>query len=78
MEKKVFDDYQVNCNECERYWNDQCDSVPVGKTKQCKSFVATRNVNIPTQLGKLKNELMVQRIAILVLGIGLLLIGVKL
>ena len=78
MEKKVFDDYQVDCNECQHYWTDNCDSVPVGKTKQCKSFIATRTTDIPKQIGKLKNELLVQRIAIIVLGIGLLLIGIKL
>lgn len=57
MDKKIFDDYNVDCNDCQRYWNDQCDGVKPGSTRLCKEFLATRRTNIPDQIEKLSQRL---------------------
>lgn len=54
---KIFDDYNVDCNDCQRYWNDQCDGVKQGSTRLCKEFLATRRTNIPDQIEKLSQRL---------------------
>lgn len=57
-DRKVFEDYPTaSCNECEHYWNDACDSIAVGKTKECKFYKATRAVVIPAQLEQLQKEI---------------------
>lgn len=46
---KVFEDWEVDCNDCSHYWDSSCDSVG-SHTKPCKSFLAHRGVNIPAEL----------------------------
>lgn len=56
-ERKIFEDYpEVDCNGCELYWTDRCDSA--GRTpKDCKFYKATRAVVIPAQLDDLEHRL---------------------
>lgn len=55
---KRFDEWEeVECNECGRYWTDQCDGVSKGSTKRCNSFLATRSIVIPARLKSLENNL---------------------
>ena len=81
---KVFDDYEVNCNECEHYWCSDCDGVPINEKRNCASFKATRTVDIPKQIAQLKQEVVLHRKFILGMVVGfiietvLLLHGVKL
>ena len=52
---KRFDEWsEVDCNQCQHYWNDSCDSVQQGVKRPCNSFLATRKVNIPAKLDSLK------------------------
>lgn len=55
---KIFEDWEeVDCNECERYWLNQCDGAKTlgkGSKMPCTSFLATRNVVIPLQIKKLE------------------------
>lgn len=54
---KIFDEYQVDCNDCQHYWTDTCDGVKQGSTKACTSFLATRRTNIPEQIKNLEKRL---------------------
>ena len=54
---KRFDDYMVDCNKCEPYWLGQCDGVKLQETKNCTAYKATREVDIPQQINKLKGQL---------------------
>lgn len=57
-DKKIFDDFkEVECNECERWWLNQCDGACKGSQKPCSSFLATRSVVIPAQIKSLKSQL---------------------
>lgn len=58
--KKVFENWDtVDCNDCEKYWLNQCDGVKCdkthrnGATRLCNSFKATRSVIIPLKLKRL-------------------------
>lgn len=54
---KRFEDWaKVDCNECGRYWTDQCDGTAKDSTKPCNSFLATRNVVIPERLNQLERR----------------------
>lgn len=59
MEKKqIFDDFpEVDCNQCECYWTNQCDGTPIGSEKPCKTFKAIRRVSIPDELKDAQNSL---------------------
>ena len=55
--KKIFDDFTcVDCNDCERWWLNQCDGVKPstsnsnGSTRVCNGFLATRNIHIPQKI----------------------------
>ena len=81
---KVFDDYEVNCNECEHYWDSSCGGVPINEKRNCTSYKATRTVDIPKQITQLKHEVVLHRKFIIGMVVGfiletvLLLHGVKL
>lgn len=47
---------EVECNDCARYWLDQCDGVSKASTQPCNSFLATRSVVIPERLNYLENR----------------------
>lgn len=54
---KIFDDYMVDCNKCESYWLGQCDGVKLNEVRNCTAYKATREVDIPQQINKLKGQL---------------------
>lgn len=59
MENKTkFDDWaDVNeCNECGHYWDDSCDGTPIGLERPCRVFKATRKMDIPEQVRKVREE----------------------
>lgn len=68
---KIFDDYSVDCNDCQRYWNDQCDGVKPGSTRLCKEFLATRRTNILDQIEKLSQRLITLENHLLLMACGL-------
>lgn len=53
---KIFDEYEVDCNTCESYWNNQCDGVKVGTTRNCNSYKATKKVDILDSVSELKHS----------------------
>lgn len=58
MRKQIFDDFpKVNCNGCEHYYTNSCDGVQEGSERPCKSFVATRDIDIPEQLESIKKRM---------------------
>lgn len=52
---KIFDEYEVECNDCQRYWLDQCDGTPEATERHCTSFIATKKVDIPMRVKRLEN-----------------------
>lgn len=73
-EPKRFEDWeQVDCNECERYWLNQCDGAKThgkGSKMPCTSFLATRNVVIPLQIKSLQNANKRMRAGVLLLTVA--------
>ena len=62
-EKKVFDDFPVKeCDNCERWWTNQCDGhkcseIPSRSSKlTCTSFLPIRSVTIPQKVEKLSKD----------------------
>ena len=57
--KKRFEDWEdVDCNQCERYWDNSCDGAPLkGSRRVCTAFSATRSVIIPLQIKRLERRL---------------------
>jgi len=59
-EQKIFGEFQeVDCNQCERYYLNQCDGAKCSNKVQkvpCNSFLATRSVVIPKQIEKLNKS----------------------
>ena len=53
---KIFDEYEVECNNCQRYWLDQCDATKVDDTKPCNSYIATRKMDIPDKVKVLDDK----------------------
>ena len=71
---RTFDDFPtVSCNGCSRYWDSSCDGVSVGEQKECRSFIATRDEDFPKQLRALKNIIVVQGVAIVLVSLALIL-----
>lgn len=53
---KIFDDFDVECNNCQRYWLDQCDATKVDESKPCNSYIATRKMDIPQKVKALDDK----------------------
>ena len=70
----LFDDWSEvkDCNQCEPYWNNQCDGAKVGSEKRCTAFKATRSVDIPEEIKALRSSLKWLRISFLGFAVALL------
>lgn len=71
---KRFEEWncKVDCNDCERWWLNQCDGVFKDAEKPCSSYLATRTVVIPEQIKSLEkdtNKLAIACILMLILDI---------
>ena len=75
---KIFDDYDVLCDECEHYWLNTCDAPPVGTVRLCNSFKATRRVNYHHRIKVLEKRFKWLKKASLLQAILSLLIVIKL
>lgn len=62
---KRFEFPEVDCNECEHYWVNQCDGSNLGSKRLCKEFLATRQSNIPLEIKSLREALKWLRISVL-------------
>lgn len=57
--KNIFDEWiEVDCLNCQHYWNDTCDGTSEGEKRPCISFLATRKVNIPKELKTLDKQIL--------------------
>jgi hypothetical protein len=56
----IFEEYPTHgCDECERWWNSQCDGHKINSkapSKPCNEFLPTRNVEIPQKIKTLQND----------------------
>lgn len=72
-EPKRFSEWvEVDCNECQRYWDNSCDGCKdalKGSKMPCNSFLATRSVIIPQQIEQLKTTINGLKTAILILAL---------
>lgn len=57
----IFEEFPTHgCDECERWWNNQCDGRKTHENvpnRPCKEFLPTRNIEIPQKIKTLENEL---------------------
>ena len=52
---KRFDEWtEVDCNDCQHYWDSSCDGVCKGAEAFCTSYVATRKVVIAEKVNALE------------------------
>ena len=70
---KRFSDWrdctEVDCNECELYYLNQCDGVSEAQNRVCTAFKATRGIVIPEQIKWLKTRLKRLILALAILGV---------
>ena len=75
-EQKVFEEYpQANCNTCRSYMLDQCDGVPVGESRKCTAYEATRQSDMPMQIENLAKEIKSIRLHLVVQALLILLVA---
>lgn len=68
--KRIFDEWEeVDCNNCESYWINQCNGVGEAQERPCTAFKATRSVVIPQQIKWLKTRLKWLYVALGLMGI---------
>lgn len=67
-----FDDWEVDCGDCQHYWDDSCIGVPIEQKRNCTAFVATKKVDIPVRIERIESEVRGLRVAIGILGTWLL------
>lgn len=70
---KIFDEYEVDCNTCESYWDNQCDGVKVGTTRNCTSYKATRKIDVLSTISELKDNIKTLRTAFVIISIAFIL-----
>jgi hypothetical protein len=74
--KRFSEWVEVDCNECQRYWDNSCDGCKdtlKGSKMPCNSFLATRSVIIPQEIKALKKDIKWLKTALTILtGIVLL------
>ena len=73
MKKQIFDDFpKVDCNDCENYYTNACDGALQGSERHCKTFLATRGVNLPKRLSELEKDVKAYGVHILLIYILLM------
>lgn len=63
---RVFDEWDVDCNDCSHYWNNDCDALSEGSRRLCNSFSATRRVILPLQIERLEKAVRGLRIGLVI------------
>lgn len=67
---KRFEDFiEVDCNECEHYWDNSCDGVSKAQKRSCTSYKASRSVVIPQEISSLRKEINGLRMALVILAL---------
>ena len=55
-EKKVFDDYDALCDDCQHYWNSVCDGVKTGSNKMCSSFKVIKKLDYGKRIVEVEHK----------------------
>ena len=75
-EQKIFDDFpQADCNTCRSYMLDQCDGVPIGESRKCTAYEATRQSDLPMQIENLEKEIKSLRFGNVLLALSVFLLA---
>lgn len=69
---------EVECNECERYWINQCEGAKLGSIRACKEYIATNNVSIPLEIKKIQRDITLLYRWVFVIGIVTLILIMRL
>lgn len=60
-EAKIFDEYEVDCNTCECYWDSSCDGVKCSKageeSRKCTSYKAVRKIDVVERVLELESSI---------------------
>lgn len=60
-EAKIFDEYEVDCNTCECYWDSSCDGVKCSKageeSRKCTSYKAVRKIDVVERVLELESNI---------------------
>lgn len=71
--KKIFDSWkEVDCENCERWWVNQCDGVKTsseGSRRACNSYLATRRVVLPSQIKTIQRDVKLLTGALVILTV---------
>lgn len=54
-DRKIFEEVEVDCNDCQAYWLNQCDGASNHTTK-CVSYIPTKRVDIPVKIQALERK----------------------
>ena len=65
---KRFEEWtcKVDCDECERWWTNQCDGVFKGSEQPCRSYLATRKIVLPAKIKFLEKRVKLLRIGCII------------
>lgn len=63
-----FEEWKVDCNDCGRYYDNTCDGVKHGSTRECRSYIATRSVNFASHIKDLEDKVQGLTIALCMVG----------
>lgn len=78
---KRFDGWdEVDCNDCAHYWDSSCDGVKTsvkGSQKPCNGFLASRKVDIPQKIERLRKVVRGLCLALILNSIALILISLS-
>ena len=60
-EAKIFEEYEVDCNTCECYWDSSCDGVKCSKageeSRKCTSYKAVRKIDVVERVLELESSI---------------------
>lgn len=78
--KTIFEEYPTHgCDECERWWNNQCDGRRINEkalNRPCNEFLPTRNIEIPLKIKTLQRDVKLLEIIVVMLSVSIILLNV--
>lgn len=69
---RIFEEVEVDCNNCEAYWLNQCDGASNYTTK-CVSYIPTKRVDIPRKIQALEKRINTLSKFVFILSISVIL-----
>lgn len=74
-DRKIFEEVEVDCNDCQAYWLNQCDGANHHTTK-CVSYIPTKRVDIPVKIQALEHKVNALIRGVVALSIGVILLSI--